>query len=343
MTDGSISKTVQVSVLTITEVDHENDILRGIADPGSRVAINIWSQDGLARYVTTQPDGTWEADFSVFGDEDFEQFTTDIALGDNGRAIQLNPDGSDDGTLEYWDVDWLPPVIESVFASVDPVQIGQTITATAAFTDPDSEDTHTVLWDWGDGSTDIVPAMPPTVSAFHNYASPGVYTVTVTITDAAGMSDTAIFQYIVVYDPEGGFVTGGGWINSPLGAYIPDSSLTGKATFGFVSKYTKGTTVPTGNTEFQFHVADLNFKSTSYDWLVTAGTKAMYKGTGTINGTGEYKFMLSAIDGSPDKFRIKIWDKVTGEVIYDNQLGAADDADPAAAIQGGSIVIHKAK
>ncbi|MCU0487070.1 MAG: hypothetical protein MUC85_13280, partial [Anaerolineales bacterium] len=83
------------------------------------------------------------------------------------------------------------------------------------------------------------------------------------------------------------------------------------------------------------------FKSTSYDWLVIAGTKAQYKGTGTINGAGEYKFILTAIDGSPDKFRIKIWDKVTGEVIYDNQAGARDAADPVTAIGGGSIVIHK--
>jgi hypothetical protein len=90
-------------------VDFENDVLRGIADPGSRVAVNIWSQDGLARYITTGEDGNWVADFSVFGDEDFEQFTTNITYGDNGRAIQLNSDGTDDGTLEYWYVSEVLP------------------------------------------------------------------------------------------------------------------------------------------------------------------------------------------------------------------------------------------
>ena len=75
----------------------------------------------------------------------------------------------------------------------------------------------------------------------------------------------------------------------------------------------------------------------------------MYKGTGTINGEGEYKFMLSAIDGNlngngeADKFRIKIWNKDTDEIIYDNELSEADDADATTVIQGGSIVIHKAK
>ncbi|RPI91445.1 MAG: extracellular solute-binding protein [Chloroflexi bacterium] len=102
MADAHVSRTVQVSVLMVTEVDAEHEILRGIADPGSLVTVNIWSQDGLARHVTTQPDGTWVADFSVSGDEDDEQRTTDIRFGDNGRAIQLNADGTDDGTLEYW-------------------------------------------------------------------------------------------------------------------------------------------------------------------------------------------------------------------------------------------------
>jgi len=57
--------------------------------------------------------------------------------------------------------------------------------------------------------------------------------------------------------------------------------------------------------------------------------------------------MLTAIDGQinggngEDKFRIKIWDKAMGTVIYDNQIGDPDSADPATAISGGSIVIHK--
>jgi hypothetical protein len=132
-------------------------------------------------------------------------------------------------------------------------------------------------------------------------------------------------------------VTGGGWINSPAGAYTPDTSLSGKATFGFVSKYKKGADVPTGKTQFNFHVADLNFHSDSYDWLVVAGEKAMFKGTGTINGAGEYGFMLSAVDSDIDKFRIKIVDKATDTVIYDNHQDGPDGTEVA----GGRIVVHK--
>ena len=152
---------------------------------------------------------------------------------------------------------------------------------------------------------------------------------------------------VVIYDPEGGYVTGGGWIDSSLGAYTPNPNLTGRASFGFTSKYQPGATIPTGNTEFQFRVADFNFKSTSYDWLVVAGARAQFKGSGTINGNGNYAFLLTAIDGQinggdgTDKFRIKVWDRNSGVVIYDNQIGTPDSADPTTVIGGGSIIIHQ--
>ncbi|NJC94891.1 MAG: hypothetical protein C3F07_12345 [Anaerolineales bacterium] len=110
---------------------------------------------------------------------------------------------------------------------------------------------------------------------------------------------------------------------------------TGKATFGFVSKYKKGASIPEGTTEFQFKAGGLNFHSDSYDWLVVnqGGTNAQFKGYGTINGAGNYGFMIWAGDGSPDTFRIKIWDATTEEVVYDNGMDQP--------IGGGSIVVHK--
>lgn len=172
----------------------------------------------------------------------------------------------------------------------------------------------------------------------------GVYSYNIHATDQAGNTASAS-GIIVVYDPSAGFVTGGGWIDSPAGASAQYPNATGKANFGFVSKYQKGANIPTGNTQFQFKAGNLNFNSTSYEWLVIAGSKAQYKGSGTINDAGDYGFMLTAIDGDlngkkPDSFRIKIWDKTTNAVIYDNQLGASDSADPTTLLGGGSIVIH---
>jgi hypothetical protein len=68
-----------------------------------------------------------------------------------------------------------------------------------------------------------------------------------------------------------------------------------------------------------------------------------YKGTGTINEEGNYGFMLSAVDGAVDKFRIKIWEKESGNTIYDNEIGTGEDSELSTAISGGSIIVHKKK
>lgn len=81
---------------------------------------------------------------------------------------------------------------------------------------------------------------------------------------------------------------------------------------------------------------------------MVAGHSAKFKGDGTINGGGQYGFMLSAVDGKLkgdglDRFRIKIWDKASDQVIYDNEMGASDDAESTTVIGGGRIVIHTGK
>jgi len=235
-----------------------------------------------------------------------------------------------------------PPEIQSINGPAGPVCVNTEVDIGASFTDPDAGDTHTAQWDWGDGTAapGVVDQDANTVSGSHVYTAAGVYTLTLTVMDKTDASDRDVYEFVVVYDPDAGFVTGGGWIDSPAYALL-DSSVAGKATFGFVAKYKQGATTPQGNTEFQFQAGDFRFKSSSYDWLVIAGSKAMFKGEGYIDGMGGgFKFLLTAIDGTEDQFRIKIWNPISDDVIYDNKRGEGDDAEPTT-IGGGSIVIHK--
>ena len=94
----------------------------------------------------------------------------------------------------------------------------------------------------------------------------------------------------------------------------------------------------------------MNFHSDSYDWLVVAGNNAKYKGVGTVDGEGEYKFILTAFDGdskdNADTFRIRIWleDEITGleTVIYDNMLDLSDEYG-GTELAGRNIVVHTKK
>jgi hypothetical protein len=225
------------------------------------------------------------------------------------------------------------------------------------------DDQHGISWTFGDmtGLDPVDQGAGPGL-ATHAYIATGVYPVTVTVSHGGGLIQTKQLRYIVVYDPSEGFVTGGGWIQSPPGAYTPsnplDADLIGRADFGFVSKYKKGATVPTGNTAFKFSAADFEFNSTSYEWLVVQGTnKAAYKGVGVIEGwQGEYKFRVTVrdADGSTtdaftvDAFRIKIWTDLadgTEVVIYDNGLATDPDSEfgGTTPLSGGSIKIHVPK
>jgi hypothetical protein len=275
---------------------------------------------------------------------------------DNGIFATLGRiKDKDEGFTDYTSqiiVENVPPAVGPIIAPVDPVVVDTVISCSADFSDPGVFDTHTAHWNWGDGSSSegVVAETNGngTVYGGHIYDVSGVYTIILTVTDKDGDTGQSVFKYVVIYDANGGFVTGGGWITSPAGAYTPDPTLTGKANFGFVSKYKKGIDIPTGQTEFNFNIANMNFHSDSYEWLVVAGARAQYKGAGTINGTGNYGFILTCIDSAltpstnVDLFRIKIWDRDNDDSsVYDNQSGDADSSDPATAIDGGSIVIHR--
>ena len=226
-------------------------------------------------------------------------------------------------------------------ASVDDTTTGGSTIASAAYT----------IDGGGGGAMNAqeggFDAVMEDVTATLSFPEAGVYNVCVSGTDSVGNTGDEECVLLAVYDPDGGFVTGGGWIQSPPGAYTADPSLSGRANFGFVSKYKKGANTPSGNTDFRFKAGDLDFHSDTYDWLIITGARAQYKGVGTINGAGNYGFMLTAIDAAltpstdTDLFRIKIWDMDAGDaIVYDNQIGAGDNADPTTAIAGGSIVIH---
>ena len=278
--------------------------------------------------VNNHGDGTWSWSFGT-NDGPAESQTVAISADDgNGSTTEIS---------FQLTVNNVAPSVDSIVIPLAPVDINnQLINANFTFSDPAgfNDEPYTCSIDYGDGSG----VQPGTVSGVgctgpnKIYALPGVYPITVSVADKDGGTGSATAaEFIVVYDPSGGFVTGGGWFISTEGAFKADESLTGKATFGFVAKYKKGANVPDGNTEFQFKAGDLNFHSTSYEWLVVAGDKAHFKGEGSINGQGSYKFMIWADDDKPDTFRIQIWGD-TGTV-YDN--GSKQS------LSGGNIVVHQ--
>jgi hypothetical protein len=243
------------------------------------------------------------------------------------------------------------PRITAINAPGAPVAARTTTTISGTSTDLGPNDTHTGYVSWGRGMP-FIEGFALGYRAFRATRSDltaGIYEIRVRVKDNGGsITDSTLTDFLVVYDPTAGYVAGKGAIVSPAGAcQLTCFGAEGRASFGFTSRYEPGAVTPTGSTQFVFKAGNLEFASTKYQWLVVSGARAQYKGEGTINGGGSYGFLLTAVDGDlsggtgVDKFRIKIWDKASGLVVYDNQLGAADSAEPASAIATGSITIKK--
>ena len=303
----------------------------------------LWSEsEGLIDLNTRTPRALRDSGFRILAG---------LAISDTGSILAASNTGLVLLTPGVPNV--APPSIGPISGNIV-LAVGTPLAVSATFVDADAADTHVGQWTWGDGTSSAASVTESggtgTVAGSYTYSASGIYKATLTVTDSTGRS-AQVAQDIVVYDPAGGFVTGGGWIQSPPGAYRQDLSLSGRATFGFVSKYAKGETVPSGDTQFRFASAKFFFNSTSYEWLVVSGARAQYKGAGTLNGVGGYKFILTAIDGDKqgkaDRFRIKIFhtDPDSGQDVidYDNQTagGTEGTLDEGTLVNGGSIIVHK--
>ena len=91
---------------------------------------------------------------------------------------------TDDHDRVGWDT--LAVTVTNVAPAVDagPDQVvgeGSAVAFSGTFTDAGTADTHTVLWDFGDGET-LTGTLTPT----HTYTRTGAYTVTLTVTDDDG-------------------------------------------------------------------------------------------------------------------------------------------------------------
>lgn len=257
-------------------------------------------------------------------------------------VLATDPEGATATAFTVVSVNNAAPVVGAITAPVAPQSIGSSISASAPFSDPGIPDTFTCSIEWGDDTTTGGAVGGTGCSGSHVYTAAGVYSIHMTVRDDDGGTGSSTFNYVVIYSGTS-FVTGGGWLGSPAGAFAENPSATGRANFGFNAKYVNGQAQ--GSTEFVFQNGGLNFHSTSYDWIVVSGFEALYVGSGTLNGSGDYAFLVSVADGKlagtdVDRFRIRIWEKATGAVVYDDQPGDDPYASAAVATSAGSIRIR---
>jgi hypothetical protein len=303
-------------------------------------------QDGNGTVAITKVSGAGTVVDNGDGSWSWSLATTDNG---SGTVVLQADDGEHDPATDSFD--WGAANVAPEVTVTSPVDgsvhaVGSAVSMSAGLSDDGTDDTHSCSVDWGDASSSSGSVTESngsgTCAASHSYTASGVYTIEVTVTDDDGGSDTDSVQ-VVVYDPNGGYISGDGSINSPAGALVANPSAAGKAYFGFNARYWRAST-PRGSLKFQFKAGNVNFQSATLTWLVVSqnGCRAQLEGTGTLQQAGSYGFMLWVNDGNcspepgPDKLRIKIWNASDESVVYDN--GAVYPSGQP--IGSGSVVIH---
>jgi probable HAF family extracellular repeat protein len=266
-----------------------------------------------------------------------------IVATSNAGLVLLKPDCGCPGTPAVGRHSVGPIVADPMVA------VGARFDATVSFASADPSARHNVSWSWGDGSGEQAGHASQkqgtgSATSSHSYAAPGIYTARATVTDLKG-ERVSVTRQIVVYDKAGGVLRGGGSFLSPRGADRSMPHRAGPASFRFVAAAPppSGSKASAASAQLQFEVGSTNFRSTQLKAVALQGTQARFEGSGTINGTGDYRFTLVTSAGANGKarFGMKLWhsDPLTRAAVADYDNLQAGMSDAGAAVQGN--IVHQ--
>ena len=127
-----------------------------------------------------------------------------------------------------------------------------------------------------------------------------------------------------------------GWLNSEARFYLDNPTVSEKLFFRMNLKNNFGTV--DGTVKIDLHEANFSFRSDYCEWLLIEDKYATALGKGKINGTGNYRFLITA-QSEIEEFEcprgglnIVIWDIDDGErIVYDNLTPQN--------VNGGTIII----
>lgn len=223
--------------LTLSDLDRSTRSLTADAAGNVYVAGYTISDDIDLAVVRLNSTGALDTTFNDDGVYTFSQLFADVAIGIETTAsgavrvtgFQLDIDTFEQNGLLLQLAEPVvvnnPPVVGGV-TSAGTVNTGVLTTFNSSFTDADSADSFTVVWNFGDGNTQTVVSAAGAISASHAFATPGTKVVTVTVTDSSGNSASSSGTINVVTPntpPAVAPVTGPNSVNTNVAASFSSS------------------------------------------------------------------------------------------------------------------------
>jgi len=160
-----------------------------VADANGPYTVNEGSSIILDGSGSSDPDGNpityaWDLDNDgQFDDATGSNPTFDASTLDDGTytiGLKVSDSLLDDTITTTVTVNNVAPSVDA--GSDQTVNEGDTVNFSGSFIDPGAVDSHTLEWDFGDGSPPVSGSLTPS----HAYVDDGTYTVTLTVTDDDG-------------------------------------------------------------------------------------------------------------------------------------------------------------
>lgn len=233
-------------------------------------------------------DGVWDTAWS-------ESASTTYAYSDDYSGTVVVEVTDQMATVTDTAVVTVSNVVPSVNAGADQtVDEGDSVSFSGSFSDPGSADTHTIAWDFGDGTTGSATLTPN-----HTYGDNGVYTVTLTVTDDDGGvgSDTQVVTVDNVAPEIGAF--GPYTVNENIIANVSATvSDAGSDDLTFVWQFQLGSSENTTYYNNGVSADPASSPSGTYPFSKTDGASHMYGD----NGVYTLKLTVTDDDGGSDSY-----------------------------------------
>jgi Tol biopolymer transport system component len=247
-------------------------------------------------------------------------------------VVQDARGGTGRATAEVTVANARPEAVLTAPAPGTRVSVGKPFEVRGTFTDAGTADVHTAVVTVGGVRTQAV-VEGGTVRATVVARETGTHALRLDVTDdggSTGSADTVAGSpaYVVVHDPAAPVqATGGGSVAVPGGSVTFGFVVQGDAKGGWKGSFEMSTSSGRG------------LKGTAYDWATGAPGSVSFRGRGRLDGRDGAVFVVHAVDGSPDRVRVRVWD-AAGVLVLDTQ-GGAPEQDAPQPVSTGSVTVHR--